>query len=491
MVDTSTHGSSNFAEDASVIATHGPEFSALNSLLGDRYQLIRPLRQAVGRQTLLAVETATSRQVVIKLLTFGDELSWEDIKLFEREAQTLESLEHPAIPDYIETFEFQNGDRRSLAIVQEAIDATSLEEHIQAGRLFSEVELRQIALKLLEILVYLHQQSPLVIHRDIKPSNILLVSDSVSENVGPGDLGPVYLVDFGSVQATTAQSRGTMTVVGTYGYNMPPEQFGGRTVPASDLYALGATLIFLATRQHPVELLQDDLRLPVEAIARLSKAFKQWLQQLIEPALDQRFAKAEGALTALTALNPIPQLDSLKQGEVLLKKLSKSAWLSSIEGQLQDDALVLAIPRRQVVCVTAKKRTSRSLDKPAPSFFELTLEVRLALGLLQLLLVSLLLLTQHLIFLLPATVAIGFGVFAHYDQTRKKKRAKPGQLDYSRSDEKLSLQLGLDTVTVDSEEEGNYWEWPRSHAWKVVQKPGSFGDIVKCGVFSQSQATFF
>ena len=70
-----------------------------------------------------------------------------------------------------------------------------------------------------------------MLHRDIKPSNLILGEDE-----------QVYLVDFGAVQDKVAPSCTTFTVVGTYGYT-PMEQFGGRAVPASDLYALGATLI--------------------------------------------------------------------------------------------------------------------------------------------------------------------------------------------------------------------------------------------------------
>lgn len=69
-----------------------------------------------------------------------------------------------------------------------------------------------------------------MIHRDIKPSNILLGDRS-------GDfVGDVFLVDFGAVQTIDTQGKHTMTIVGTYGY-MPPEQFGGRSSPASDLYS--------------------------------------------------------------------------------------------------------------------------------------------------------------------------------------------------------------------------------------------------------------
>ena len=75
---------------------------------------------------------------------------------------------------------------------------------------------------------YLHSQTPPIIHRDLKPSNILLTDRSAHSQ------GQVYLVDFGSVQAPFLQPTGTLTIVGAYGY-MPPEQFGGRAEPASDL----------------------------------------------------------------------------------------------------------------------------------------------------------------------------------------------------------------------------------------------------------------
>ncbi len=58
--------------------------------------------------------------------------------------------------------------------------------------------------------------------------------------------GRVFLVDFGGVQAAAAGdalATGS-TVIGTYGY-MAPEQFRGAASPASDLYGLGGTLLFL------------------------------------------------------------------------------------------------------------------------------------------------------------------------------------------------------------------------------------------------------
>ncbi len=90
----------------------------------------------------------------------------------------------------------------------------------------------------------------------------------------------------------------TFTVVGTYGY-APIEQFGGRAVAASDLYALGATLIHLLTGTSPSDLPQQDLRLQFADRVNLSPSFVSWLQKLIEPAPEQRFTNAREALNVL------------------------------------------------------------------------------------------------------------------------------------------------------------------------------------------------
>jgi serine/threonine protein kinase len=89
-----------------------------------------------------------------------------------------------------------------------------------------------------------------------------------------------------------------MTIVGTYGY-MPPEQFSGRAFPASDLYSLGATLIYLVTGTHPADLLQEDLLLEFEPVVHLSPSFVQWLKLLTHPNRKQRLTSATVALKAL------------------------------------------------------------------------------------------------------------------------------------------------------------------------------------------------
>ncbi|MBE9007899.1 serine/threonine protein kinase [Fortiea sp. LEGE XX443] len=296
-------------------------------ILGERYEIQQQLGKKAGRRTFVARDLVTQQLVIIKLLSFNSDFEWDDLKLFEREAETLKSLSHPAIPRYLDYFEVNSPSVKGFALVQTYIPAQTLEQYLQSGRTFTEVEVKQIATGILEILIYLHGLNPPVIHRDIKPSNILL-----GERSG-NSVGQLYLVDFGSVQTILAVEGGTRTVVGTYGY-MPPEQFGGRTVPASDIYSLGATLIYLVTGTHPADLPQKDFRIQFEPAVNLSYSLVRTLKWMIEPSLDRRLSSAHAALEALN--------DAQQPGVISLTN-SKPAG-SKIQLTKNWDALEISIP---------------------------------------------------------------------------------------------------------------------------------------------------
>jgi serine/threonine protein kinase len=306
---------------------------ALSQPLHDRYQIQRQLSKKAGRQTFLARDLHGGELVVIKLLLFNSGIEWDDLKLFEREAATLQSLSHEAIPRYLDSFEVDLPHAKGFALVQTYIDALSLEAHLKAGRSFSETEVKQLATSLLEILTYLHDRQPPVIHRDIKPSNVLLTNRSGNS------VGQVYLVDFGSVQTIAAREGGTITIVGTYGY-MPPEQFGGRATPASDLYSLGATLIYLVTGQHPADLPQKDLRIQFEPVAaNLSPGLIKWLQQMTAPSLEKRLTSAQQSLQALEQsqlMKTAPSTTQRKPPNTKLQIIKKDSTLLEVY-QIKDD----------------------------------------------------------------------------------------------------------------------------------------------------------
>ena len=281
----------------------------LGKRLRDRYQIRRELGKAVGRRTLLADDLQAQRPVVIKVVIFGGDLEWADLRLFEREGEVLKSLDHPGIPDYLDYFEIDSPQAKGYALVQSYVEGKSLQAHLQGGYTFSEADVIDIGQRLLAILQYLHSQIPPIIHRDLKPSNILLADRSAHNR------GKLYLVDFGSVQAPFLNPTGTLTIVGTYGY-MPPEQFGGRAEPASDLYSLGATLIYLVTGCHPADLPQQNLRIRFESKAPyINPPLRQWLRWLTTPEISQRPTSATAALKGLSKLQSTGCLSGLSSGQ--------------------------------------------------------------------------------------------------------------------------------------------------------------------------------
>jgi serine/threonine protein kinase len=182
-----------------------PDFSELG------YQVIRELGHNYigGRITYLATNTRIQQPVVVKQFQFAKFNSdWSGFKAYEREIQVLQGLSHPGIPRYLDSFETPDG----FCMVQEYKNAQSL----AVPRSFDPDEIKQIAVSLLEILVYLQNRIPSVIHRDIKPENIL-----VDEQLN------VYLVDFGFARIGGGEVAMSSVALGTLGF-MPPEQLYNR-----------------------------------------------------------------------------------------------------------------------------------------------------------------------------------------------------------------------------------------------------------------------
>ena len=264
-------------------------------ILQEKYQLERQLgHTSAGHQTWLAKDLKTNEKLTIKLLAFSSEIHSKELKLFQREAEILRNLQHSRIPKYRDYFILEQQSNNAVgwfALVQNYIPGLSLQELLEQGQLFDEEKIRIIAKEILEILIYLHELNPPVLHRDVKPSNLIL-----------GEDGQIYLIDFGAVQIQRAETEATFTVVGTTGY-APLEQFWGRAVPASDLYALGITLIHLLTGISPADLPYQDSRIQFRHLVNLQPDSIDWLEIITELSLERRFSSAKTALEALNSAN--------------------------------------------------------------------------------------------------------------------------------------------------------------------------------------------
>lgn len=262
---------------------HQPE-----DIIAERYRIIDILGQGGMGTTYEAEDLQTRKRVAIKGLSLRRMADWKILELFEREARILSHLNHPGIPRYLDYFQVETPHNQCFYLVQELAQGRSLFSLVQSGWHATEKEIRQIASQLLDILGYLHAFTPPVIHRDIKPQNIIRRDD-----------GRIFLVDFGSVKASYQNTMlAGSTVVGTYGF-MAPEQFRGHAFPATDLYGVGPTLLFLLTHRSPLEFLHNQLKIDLTTHLQVSDEFAQWLEKLLEPAVEDRFLSAKQALCIL------------------------------------------------------------------------------------------------------------------------------------------------------------------------------------------------
>jgi hypothetical protein len=257
-----------------------------------RYQCHRILGEGSMGRTYLATDVHTGATVAVKALYPSRLATVKDLELFEREATTLQRLEHPQIPRYIDAFHEGTGEAQCYFLVQTYIEGPTLREVIDGGARFDEAQIVRFLDHVASVLSYMHGLSPGVVHRDIKPSNIILVGDEKLPT----------LIDFGAVREVVRLTMGGgSTIIGTFGY-MPPEQLMGRALPQTDLYALGITALECLTRRTPSDLHGEDSARMIDAV-NVSDGLKRILRRLCAPTLAERYDTAAQLKADLAALN--------------------------------------------------------------------------------------------------------------------------------------------------------------------------------------------
>ena len=205
------------------------------------YEITGPLGAGGQGEVYKAMDTRLNRAVAVKILP--PHLSERpDLKQrFEREAQTIASLNHPHI---CTLYDVGNQDGIDY-LVMEYIEGETLAERLRRGPLPIADALAR-ALEIADALDKAHREG--VVHRDLKPGNIMLTKAGAK------------LLDFGlaklrapdgaasapmtaSAMPTDARSLTLAgTILGTLQY-MAPEQLEGKDADArSDIFAFGTTL---------------------------------------------------------------------------------------------------------------------------------------------------------------------------------------------------------------------------------------------------------
>ena len=225
----------------------------------------------------------------------------------------------------------------------EYVEGESLSDRIAARQSHDSADVVRLLLDLLGVLDYLHARLPPVLHRDIKPANIIVRAD-----------GSAVLVDFGSVRQDFRGDEHGSTIVGTFGY-MPYEQYMGQAVPASDLFALGATFLHFITGRPPREFLDADGRIALPTTTPGDPRLREVLARMLRPSPQERFPSAREARVALL---------SSSEPAVAVSALTRTEEARHVNPASLPAALLEPVPRP---ASAAQKALLRRL---APSFWE-------------------------------------------------------------------------------------------------------------------------
>jgi serine/threonine protein kinase/Tol biopolymer transport system component len=287
------------------------------------YEIVGKLGAGGMGEVYRARDTALGRDVAIKVLPeIAGGISREDrLARFDREAQTLASLNHPRIAQVYGIVELPNGGR---GLVMEFVDGQTLAERLAHGAIPLD-DAVEMAGQIADALEAAHEHG--IVHRDLKPANVMVTPE-----------GSVKVLDFGLAKAIapsgtsaaaaiesptfTAHMTQFGVIVGTAAY-MAPEQARGKAVDRrADIWAFGVLLYEMVTGRRAFagdemsDVLAAVLRQDIDWSA-LPPATPPRLRQLLERCLER---------------DPKSRLRDIGEARVALAKIASGAPDSSSSG---------------------------------------------------------------------------------------------------------------------------------------------------------------
>jgi hypothetical protein len=201
------------------------------------YEFVR----RIGRGGMGVVDLARDEhgaEVALKRLSLHgtpEELAKARTRI-RREAEVLQQLDHPGIVRLLEVLD--EGD--DIVLAMDFLPGGNLAQLVAAEGPLAPERVERLADQLLDALATAHRLG--IVHRDIKPANVLFDAE-----------GRPALADFGVAlhRDATPGLTATEMVVGTPGFMSPEQARGDEATAASDVFSLGATLLFAATGAGP------------------------------------------------------------------------------------------------------------------------------------------------------------------------------------------------------------------------------------------------
>ena len=256
----------------------------IGSILDGKYKILSEIGRGGMSTVYMAINEKANKTWAVKEVRKSGVMDFEAVKQsLIVETDLLKRLRHPNLPTIVDVIEEED----VFLIVMDYVEGNSLRVLLEEQGSLPEDYVIEWAKQLLDVLSYLHAQTPPIIYRDMKPANIILKPD-----------GNLSLIDFGTAREFKADKNEDTACLGTVGY-AAPEQFGGQTDERTDIYGLGATLYHLLTGHNP--------SLPpyeIKPIRHINPKLSQGLENILLCATakdpDQRYQNAEEFLYAIS-----------------------------------------------------------------------------------------------------------------------------------------------------------------------------------------------
>ncbi len=279
---------------------------SVGEVIAERYRITEHLGSGGFGQVVAADDLHGGRRVAVKILR-ADAGSRDPaaVARMRQEAEILEAIDHPNI---VEIYDVGVSDQGRF-MVMELLEGHSIDQVLADEGPANSQRVRPLVKQLLEALSAAHQKQ--VLHRDIKPENIILVDSPDGEQA--------KLLDFGIAKAqelldddpdegiTLVKTRGG-GFVGTPRYCAPEIAVGDPADASADLFSLGLVLAEWLTGRSRIDAEKQNqvLALLIQPepldVCDCPELWQPWLARMIAKDPGERYASAEEALGAFSAL---------------------------------------------------------------------------------------------------------------------------------------------------------------------------------------------